>query len=98
MSEIVNKENENLSSAINSLKKGQAKMDEIIKRYRPPLNGERYLTDKETSERLKISRRTLQEYRTIGKVPYILLGGKILYKENDLLRLLEENYCPVFSK
>lgn len=98
MSEIVNKENESLSSAIHSLKKGQAKMNDIIKKYRPPLNGERYLTDKETSERLKISRRTLQEYRTTGKVPYILLGGKVLYKESDLLHLLEENYYPPFSE
>lgn len=98
MSEIVNKENEILSSAIQSLKKGQAKMNDIVKKYRPPLNGERYLTDKETSERLKISRRTLQEYRTTGKVPYILLGGKVLYKESDLLCLLEENYYPPFSE
>jgi hypothetical protein len=98
MSEIVNKENECLSSAIHFLKKGQAKMDDIIRKYRPPLNGERYLTDKEASERLKISRRILQEYRTTGRLLYILLGGKVLYKESDLLRLLEENYFPAFSE
>ena len=52
--------------------------------YRPLLNGERYLTDMEVSEILKVSRRTLQEYRNEGILPYIPLGGKILYRESDL--------------
>ena len=34
-------------------------------------------TDKEVSQILKISRRTLQEYRNDGVLPYILLGGKV---------------------
>ena len=54
--------------------------------YRPLLNGERYLTDREVAEVLKVSRRTLQEYRNDGVLPYILLGGKVLYRESDLER------------
>ena len=52
--------------------------------YRPLLDGERYLTDREVAEILKVSRRTLQEYRNDGVLPYILLGGKVLYRESDL--------------
>lgn len=33
---------------------------------RPFLNGERFMTDKQLAEVLKISRRTLQDYRTNG--------------------------------
>ncbi len=33
------------------------------------LGGEHYLTDRELSQRLKISRRTLQDYRNNGKLP-----------------------------
>ena len=62
--------------------------------YRPMLNGERYLTDDETSRVLKISRRTLQEYRSSGRIPFVLLGGKVLYRESDLEALLQECYHP----
>ena len=29
-----------------------------------------------------------------GRIPYIQLGGKILYRQSDIERLLEENYHP----
>ena len=41
---------------------------------------------------LKVSRRTLQEYRTARTLPFIIFGGKVLYREYDLQQLLEENY------
>ena len=58
----------------------------------PLLGGEHYLTDRELSERLKISRRTLQDYRNNGVLPYRQLGGKILYRESDIEKMLQENY------
>ena len=56
----------------------------------PLLDGEHYLTDRELSERLKISRRTLQDYRNNGILPYRQLGGKILYRESDIERVLQK--------
>ena len=56
----------------------------------PLLGGEHYLTDRELSERLKISRRTLQDYRNNGILPYRQLGGKILYRESDIERVLQK--------
>ena len=55
----------------------------------PLLGGEHYLTDRELSQRLKISRRTLQDYRNNGILPYCQLGGKILYRESDIERVLQ---------
>ena len=40
--------------------------------------------------------RTLQEYRNEGILPYIPLGGKILYRESDLEELLEKHYHPAY--
>lgn len=37
-------------------------------------------------------RRTLQEYRNDRLLPYILLGGKVLYPESGLREVLEANY------
>ena len=59
---------------------------------RPVLDGEHYLTDRELSGRLKISRRTLQEYRNEGRLPYIPLGGKVLYRESDIEKMLRDGY------
>lgn len=64
---------------------------------RPFLNGERFMTDKQLAEVLKISRRTLQDYRTNGILSYYMVGGKVLYKESDVLKLLEDNYYPSYK-
>jgi excisionase family DNA binding protein len=64
----------------------------IVEASRPPLNGERYLTDKELSELLSVSRRTLQDWRTNELIGYIHLGGKILYRQSDVLKLIEKNF------
>lgn len=59
----------------------------------PPAAGRgRYLTDREVAELLRVSRRTLQEYRNNRVLPFILLGGKVLYPESGLRELLEANY------
>ena len=60
------------------------------------LGGERYLTDREVAKLLKTCRRTLQEYRDAGRMSYIQLGGKILYRESDIERLLMEGYREAF--
>lgn len=48
------------------------------------LDNERFITDAELSRMIKLSKRTLQEYRSTGKLAYYQLGGKILYKESDI--------------
>ena len=68
------------------------RLGSLSRSHRPVLDGEHYLTDRELSGRLKISRRTLQEYRNEGKLPYIQLGGKVLYKESDIERMLQNGY------
>ena len=62
----------------------------------PLLGGEHYLTDRELAQRLKISRRTLQDYRNNGILPYRQLGGKILYRESDIERVLQSCYRSKF--
>lgn len=66
-----------------------AAMEDIPKSV---LNGERFLTDEELSKILRVSRRTLQEYRTFGVIPYYLVQGKALYKESDIQKILDDAY------
>ena len=51
-----------------------------------------FLTDKEVSAWLKVSRRTLQDYRSNGMIAYYQLGGKILYKESDIEKMVMSGY------
>jgi hypothetical protein len=73
--DLITKENERVVSFFNALDRMLDGIENFTKNYRPMLNGERYLTDAEVSERLKISRRTLQDYRNEGRIPYCQLGG-----------------------
>ena len=60
------------------------------------LAGESFYTDRDLSEKLKISRRSLQDYRNEGRIPFIRLGGKVLYRASDIDKLLDENYREKF--
>lgn len=62
------------------------------------LNGERYLTDEELSKKIRLSRRTLQEYRTEGKIPYYQIGGKVLYKQSDIIKMFEKGYRKPYKE
>ena len=59
-------------------------------------NGEKsfqqWFDNQEVCQILNISRRTLQEYRIHGRIPYIQLGGKIIYRESDIQKMLEDGY------
>ena len=68
------------------------RIDEILKNYRPVMNGEIYLSGEDVCKLLHISKRTLQQYRDDKILPYIQIGGKIIYKESDILTILEQNY------
>ena len=64
----------------------------LAKESRPYLNGEKFLSNREASKYLKVSIRTLQEWRDTGVIPYIQIKGKIIYRESDIERLLQTYY------
>jgi len=68
------------------------RIEEILENYRPVMNGEIYLSGEDICKLLHISKRTLQQYRDDNILPYIQIGGKIIYKESDILTILEQNY------
>ena len=96
MNELIMSHNLGMKRALDSMNEVLVLYRNVIGNYRPLLDGERYLTDSETAKILKVSRRTLQEYRAHGILPYILLGRKVLYRESDLERVLESCYHPAY--
>jgi len=47
---------------------------------------------------LKISKRTIQNLRDNGVLPYSHVNGKFYYKTTDLVALLESNYLKKDGK
>ena len=91
---LITKDHEKVKSFFLSLEQILDGIENLVENNKPSLNGEYYLTDREVSEKLKVSRRTLQDYRAEGKIPYYQLGGKILYRESDIEKMLTDNYFP----
>ena len=77
------------------------KIDEIdrkvsaIKTEKP---ARRWLTNKEVSEMLSVTGRTLQNYRDNGVLSFSQVGSKMYYREDDIEKFLQNHYQPKFGK
>lgn len=88
----IEESDEGLWELVNEIEKLVGMLEKTLSERKPSIKDEYYLTDVELSSLLKISRRTLQEHRTDGTLPYYLVVGKVLYRESDIQKYLEENY------
>ena len=96
--EVMTRSSEWMSHIVSHLNRMVDDFERIVKNYRPMLGGERFLTDKELCAKLQLSRRTLQDYRYNGIIPYIQLGGKILYRESDIEKILTATYREAYRE
>ena len=55
------------------------------------LNGERLYDNQDLCLMLQVSKRSLQRYRSIGILPYLMLRQKSYYKESDVEKFLSEH-------
>lgn len=63
------------------------------------VDGEELLDSQDVLQMLKISARSLQRYRSSGKLPYYTISGKIYYKLSDIHQLVRESFtAPVQKK
>ena len=51
----------------------------------------RWLTADDVCKALSITKRALQYYRSCGIIPYTAIGNKVVFREEDVRRLLEKN-------
>lgn len=97
MSEFIDNKNERVTRFCQLLDRMTNGIQNLVANHKPTLNGEHYLTDSEVSARLKVSRRTLQEWRNNGQIAHIQLGGKILYAESAIQAMLEKFYVKAWE-
>ena len=67
-------------------------IEKLFESRQPGAFNDELLTDKEVANILKVSRRTLSEYRSNGTLPYYVLGGKVLYKRSEIEQALKREY------
>lgn len=85
--DILDNKSPQIVSFFTALDELSATIQQALQNRTPHLNGEKYLANREVCQLLRISSRTLQNWRDTGKIPFIRLKGKILYKESEILIL-----------
>ncbi len=90
MNSLIERSDPRVADFFRSVEKTNTLLGELEVPARRTLNGKRFMTDSELSEKLRISRRTLLEYRSTGAIPYYLICGKILYAEDEIRQFLEK--------
>ncbi|SDE81608.1 hypothetical protein SAMN05421544_1352 [Riemerella columbipharyngis] len=72
---------------------------EKAEKKRSTIDGEELLDNQDLMLTFKISARSLQCYRSEGKLPYYTISGKIYYKLSDVHQFIREHFSvPVKAK
>jgi len=90
--ELINGNSEIIRDFFQSMERMLDGISRLAKENRPHLNGEKFLSNRDVAKCLKVSIRTLQEWRDTGVIPYIQIKGKIIYRQSDIERLLQTYY------
>lgn len=69
-----------------------------IRKLRNNIDGEELLDNQDLLQMLKISNRSLQRYRSTGKLPYYTISGKLYYKLSDIHQFIRESFNTPISK
>lgn len=56
------------------------------------IDGEELLDNQDILQMLKISPRSLQRYRSSGRLPYYTISGKIYYKLSDVHQFVRDSF------
>ena len=89
--EILDRKSTDIASLFADLDELLNTIEQTLKNRTPHLNGENFLSNRDVCRMLHISSRTLQDWRDNGRIPLIQIKGKILYKQSEVLKWLEQN-------
>jgi hypothetical protein len=62
------------------------------------IDGEELLDNQDVLQKLKISPRSLQRYRSSGKLPYFTISGKLYYKLSDVQQFIRDSFSNSLEK
>ena len=94
MDDPITKKSAEFRELVGQLKSAHKSIVAVREKHRPSLAAERYLTDEEVIMFLHICQRSLQTLRDNRVIGFTTIGGKILYPESELQKVLLDNYQP----
>lgn len=94
--EIISMDIRTFDALMTHVKTIEEKADILCKRQED-LGLKKWLDNQEVCDILGISKRTLQEYRAKGLLPFGRIKNKLFYKPEDVQRLLDLNYHPLIK-
>lgn len=66
-------------------------IDDVHKQH-TGIDGEELLDNQDLLQMLKISNRSLQRYRSNGRLPYYTISGKLYYKRSDVHQFIRDSF------
>ena len=94
MEGLITKESAEFKELAGQLKTAHKNVIAVREKHRPSITDERYLTGEQVMEYLHICQRSLQTLRDKRIISFTTIGGKILYPESELQKVLYDNYQP----
>jgi hypothetical protein len=91
--EILDKNSTEIASFFMVMDEMLDTIQQALKNRTPHLNGEKFLSNRDVCRVLQVSSRTLQGWRDTEKIPFIQIKRKILYKQSEILKWLENSTC-----
>lgn len=88
---MLNRKSKEVDSFFTALDELLTIIQQVMKNRTPHLNGEKFLSNRDICQQLHISSRTLQDWRDKGVIPFIQIRGKILYRQSDVMKLIDNN-------
>ncbi|MDV3950367.1 DNA-binding protein [Elizabethkingia anophelis] len=69
-----------------------------LQKKRASIDGEELLDNQDLLQMLKISNRSLQRYRSSGRLSYYTISGKLYYKMSDVHQFIRDSFNTPQSK
>lgn len=76
---------DSITDILRQLREIRSEIEKIKLEPQPEL-----MDNQDAMQMLKVSSRTLQNYRDLGILPYSKFEGKIYYKRSEIMRAIEE--------
>jgi len=87
-----------MNTELNKIKQTQQEIKEMLEEQKGSVNHERWYTNDDLIELLKVSRRTLSTWRDQGLIGFSQIGSKIYYSQSDVEQFMKNHYRKPFNK
>lgn len=98
MNDIMGSSSSEICELFHAIEKAKTYIDASVEKQKLTLSDEVFLDNHDVCELLRLSPRTLQDYRDKRLIAFYKVEGKILYKMSDIQKMLETNYYDAWKQ